>query len=289
MTSVQNWIAGARPKTLGAALAPVLIGTSIAINQDSFMPVNAGLALVVALFLQIAVNYANDYSDGIKGVDANRVGPIRLVGSGLAPAARVKMAAIYCVLIASVSGLVLSLRTELWLVLVGLIAILASWAYTGGKNPYGYRGFGEVSVFLFFGFVATVGTGFVQTGKISWVLLFASIPVGLLAMALLVVNNLRDIETDEKANKLTLAVKIGDRKTRLLFIWIISLSISASLLLAIEAPLVSLSGLTILIAMQPMRDVAAGARKRDLIPTLQQTNKLMIIQAVLISIGFIFS
>ncbi|KGA08901.1 MAG: hypothetical protein GM45_4085 [actinobacterium acAMD-5] len=289
MTSVQNWIAGARPKTLGAALAPVLIGTSIAINQDSFMPVNAGLALVVALFLQIAVNYANDYSDGIKGVDANRVGPIRLVGSGLAPAARVKMAAIYCVLIASVSGLVLSLRTELWLVLVGLIAILASWAYTGGKNPYGYRGFGEVSVFLFFGFVATVGTGFVQTGKISWVLLFASIPVGLLAMALLVVNNLRDIETDEKANKLTLAVKIGDRKTRLLFIWIISLSISASLLLAIAAPLVSLSGLTILIAMQPMRDVAAGARKRDLIPTLQQTNKLMIIQAVLISIGFIFS
>ena len=289
MTSVQNWIAGARPKTLGAALAPVLIGTSIAINQDSFMPVNAGLALVVALFLQIAVNYANDSSDGIKGVDANRVGPIRLVGSGLAPAARVKMAAIYCVLIASVSGLVLSLRTELWLVLVGLIAILASWAYTGGKNPYGYRGFGEVSVFLFFGFVATVGTGFVQTGKISWVLLFASIPVGLLAMALLVVNNLRDIETDEKANKLTLAVKIGDRKTRLLFIWIISLSISASLLLAIAAPLVSLSGLTILIAMQPMRDVAAGARKRDLIPTLQQTNKLMIIQAVLISIGFIFS
>jgi 1,4-dihydroxy-2-naphthoate octaprenyltransferase len=127
VTSVQNWIAGARPKTLGAALAPVLIGTSIAINQDSFMPVNAGLALVVALFLQIAVNYANDYSDGIKGVDANRVGPIRLVGSGLAPAARVKMAAIYCVLIASVSGLVLSLRTELWLVLVGLIAILASW------------------------------------------------------------------------------------------------------------------------------------------------------------------
>lgn len=289
MTSVQNWIAGARPKTLGAALAPVLIGTSIAINQDSFMPVNAGLALVVALFLQIAVNYANDYSDGIKGVDANRVGPIRLVGSGLAPAARVKMAAIYCVLIASVAGLVLSLRTELWLVLVGLIAILASWAYTGGKNPYGYRGFGEVSVFLFFGFVATVGTGFVQTGKISWVLLFASIPVGLLAMALLVVNNLRDIETDEKSNKLTLAVKIGDRKTRLLFIWIISLSISASLLLAISAPLVSLSGLTILIAMQPMRDVAAGARKRDLIPTLQQTNKLMIIQAVLISIGFIFS
>jgi 1,4-dihydroxy-2-naphthoate octaprenyltransferase len=289
VTSVQNWIAGARPKTLGAALAPVLIGTSIAINQDSFMPVNAGLALVVALFLQIAVNYANDYSDGIKGVDANRVGPIRLVGSGLAPAARVKMAAIYCVLIASVSGLVLSLRTELWLVLVGLIAILASWAYTGGKNPYGYRGFGEVSVFLFFGFVATVGTGFVQTGKISWVLLFASIPVGLLAMALLVVNNLRDIETDEKANKLTLAVKIGGRKTRLLFIWIISLSISASLLLAIAAPLVSLSGLTILIAMQPMRDVAAGARKRDLIPTLQQTNKLMIIQAVLISIGFIFS
>jgi 1,4-dihydroxy-2-naphthoate octaprenyltransferase len=289
VTSVQNWIAGARPKTLGAALAPVLIGTSIAINQDSFMPVNAGLALVVALFLQIAVNYANDYSDGIKGVDANRVGPIRLVGSGLAPAARVKMAAIYCVLIASVSGLVLSLRTELWLVLVGLIAILASGAYTGGKNPYGYRGFGEVSVFLFFGFVATVGTGFVQTGKISWVLLFASIPVGLLAMALLVVNNLRDIETDEKANKLTLAVKIGDRKTRLLFIWIISLSISASLLLAIAAPLVSLSGLTILIAMQPMRDVAAGARKRDLIPTLQQTNKLMIIQAVLISIGFIFS
>jgi 1,4-dihydroxy-2-naphthoate polyprenyltransferase len=289
VTSVQNWIAGARPKTLGAALAPVLIGTSIAINQDSFMPVNAGLALVVALFLQIAVNYANDYSDGIKGVDANRVGPIRLVGSGLAPATRVKMAAIYCVLIASVSGLVLSLRTELWLVLVGLIAILASWAYTGGKNPYGYRGFGEVSVFLFFGFVATVGTGFVQTGKISWVLLFASIPVGLLAMALLVVNNLRDIETDEKANKLTLAVKIGDRKTRLLFIWIISLSISASLLLAIAAPLVSLSGLTILIAMQPMRDVAAGARKRDLIPTLQQTNKLMIIQAVLISIGFIFS
>ena len=253
------------------------------------MPVNAGLALVVTLFLQIAVNYANDYSDGIKGVDANRVGPIRLVGSGLAPAARVKMAAIYCVLIASVSGLVLSLRTELWLVLVGLIAILASWAYTGGKNPYGYRGFGEVSVFLFFGFVATVGTGFVQTGKISWVLLFASIPVGLLAMALLVVNNLRDIETDEKANKLTLAVKIGDRKTRLLFIWIISLSISASLLLAIAAPLVSLSGLTILIAMQPMRDVAAGARKRDLIPTLQQTNKLMIIQAVLISIGFISS
>ncbi len=290
MSEVKNvWVLGARPKTLGAAIAPVIVGTAMAAPVGNLSLINGLLAAIVGLALQVGVNFANDYSDGIKGSDAVRVGPTRLVASGLASAAAVKRAAMISFLVAAVAGLLLAYRVNWWLLAVGAAAIIAAWYYTGGKSPYGYRGFGEVSVFVFFGLVATVGSYFVQTEQISLTSMAAGVSLGLLSMALLIVNNLRDLATDKAATKQTLAVKLGDRKTRLFYLVSVIGAIIVSMLLAITAPLAALSGLLVLIAMQPIRDVVAGATGKDLIQTLQQTNRLLILLGIILAVSFLFA
>ena len=217
MATTAEWIEGARPRTLPAAVAPVLAGTGIAAYGHDEVWWKAVLALLVSLLLQIGVNYANDYSDGIRGTDDDRVGPMRLVGSGAAPAAAVKRAAFGAFGLAAAVGLVLAATTAWWLVAVGAVSILAAWFYTGGKKPYGYLGLGEVMVFVFFGLVAVLGTAYVQAEEVTLAGLYAAIGIGSLACAILVTNNLRDIPTDTGSGKRTLAVRLGDRGTRTLY------------------------------------------------------------------------
>ena len=233
MTSREIWIKGARPKTLVAALAPVIVGTAFAGYDAEFL--NFFLALIVALALQIGVNYANDYSDGIRGTDDDRIGPIRLVGSGLAQPFEVKRAAFLAFIVAAIAGVILSARTEWLLLIVGGLAIIAAWTYTGGPKPYGYQALGEVSVFIFFGLVATLGTYFVQVGSISWPVILAAISMGLLATAILNVNNLRDLERDAKSGKRTLAVRLGPKRTRALYRVTIFLPLLLSILLVTQS------------------------------------------------------
>jgi 1,4-dihydroxy-2-naphthoate octaprenyltransferase len=210
------WVAGARPRTLPAAVVSVAVGTAAAFSQSGVVWWRAAAALVVSLAVQIGTNYANDYSDGIRGTDDVRVGPVRLVASGLKPAPAVKRAAFLSFGVAAVAGLALALAVAWWLVLVGAACFAAGWFYTGGSKPYGYAGLGELAVFVFFGVVATAGSAFVHTGHVTLLALGASVPVGALATALLVVNNLRDIPTDTAAGKRTLAVRLGDGETRVL-------------------------------------------------------------------------
>ena len=196
MASARDWVAGARPRTLPAAIVPVAVGTGVAAGYGQFSPGRAALALFVALALQIGVNYANDYSDGIRGTDTKRVGPLRLTAAGLAPPRQVLTAALASFAAACAAGLVLAALTSWWVILLGAVAVAAAWFYTGGNRPYGYRALGELSVFVFFGLAAVAGTAYVQQGTLTWLALAAAVPVGLLACALLVVNNLRDIPTD---------------------------------------------------------------------------------------------
>ncbi|MBM3723370.1 MAG: 1,4-dihydroxy-2-naphthoate polyprenyltransferase [Actinobacteria bacterium] len=213
------WVQGARPRTLGAAFAPVVVGSALAAAQNSFQVGLALLALLVALGLQVGVNYANDYSDGVRGTDANRVGPTRLVGQGLASPKAVKNAAFFSFAIALVAGVLLSITSEqLWLLPVGLVAVFAAWFYTGGKNPYGYRGFGEVVAFVFFGPVAVLGTSVTQLGKFDINALWGGLGIGCFAAALLLINNIRDVPSDIKSGKRTLAVKIGAKNARSLYL-----------------------------------------------------------------------
>src|SRR6195952_4995418 len=214
MATPAQWLAGARPRTLPAALAPVLVGTGAAAALDGFRVLPALLALLVALALQVAVNYANDYSDGRRGTDADRVGPMRLVGSGAATPRQVLAAAGLAFLVAAFAGLVLAGLSSWWLIAVGAVCIAAAWTYTGGPLPYGYRALGEVFVFVFFGLVAVVGTTFAQTRSLDGLAWAAAVPIGLLIVAILVVNNLRDITGDAAAGKRTMAVVMGDRGTR---------------------------------------------------------------------------
>ena len=215
--TINQWIAGARPRTLPAAVAPVLAGTAVALWVDQAVWWKAALALLVSVLLQIGVNYANDYSDGIRGTDEDRVGPLRLVGSGTASPRAVKTAAFAALGAAALVGLVLAATTAWWLVGVGLLCILAAWFYTGGRHPYGYLGLGEVMVFVFFGLVAVLGTTYVQTETFELPALYAAIGVGAYACAILVANNLRDIPTDRVSGKRTLAVALGQERTRLLY------------------------------------------------------------------------
>ena len=227
---MNKWIIGARVRTLPAAIAPVLVGT---VYANSINWINAALALIVSLFLQIAVNYANDYSDGVRGSDTNRVGPIRLVASGLASAKSVKNASFLSFIIAAISGVFLAINVSYWLVAVGAISIWAAWGYTGGKKPYGYFGFGEISVFVFFGLVATIGSYYVQTQQINWQIILLSLPIGSLSCAILSVNNLRDLPEDAKVGKRTLAVQIGEKNARKFFVFLVT----SSQVLAISAGL----------------------------------------------------
>lgn len=287
MAKANEWIQGARPKTLPAAIAPVLVGTALAFPNPNYL--NAFLALIVSLSLQIGVNFANDYSDGIRGTDAERVGPLRLVGSGLAKASAVRNTAFSCFVIAAIAGLYLSSRSSLWLILIGALAIGAAWGYTGGNNPYGYRALGEVSVFLFFGVVAVLGTYYVQSQKITFLAICASFPVGAFACAILVMNNLRDRAKDLEVGKHTLAVLLGDRPTRILYLSLLMSGGLIGALTAISRPWALLTIITLPLSISLAVKVLKGAGGRDLIPLLQRTALIQLLFAFIYSVGLAIS
>ena len=279
MATAGQWIQGARPRTLPAAIAPVAVGAGLAAHVDSLLPWRVVLALVVSVALQVGVNYANDYSDGIKGTDAVRVGPIRLTGQAVAPPRQVKAAAVSSFGIAALAGLALvGLTGQWWLLLVGIASIAAAWLYTGGPRPYGYAGLGEVFVFVFFGVVPVVGTAYVQTLTINGADIVASIGVGLLACAILVTNNLRDIAGDSVVGKTTLAVRLGDRRTRALYGTIVILALLAPLVLGLmTSPWVMATTATAVLAYRPLRVVLGGALGPGLIPALKDTGQLLLV------------
>jgi 1,4-dihydroxy-2-naphthoate octaprenyltransferase len=283
---MNTWIAGARPRTLPAAIAPVLIGTSL-INSDGkdINWINALLALGVGLLLQIAVNYSNDYSDGIRGTDEARVGPIRLVASGLKSAGAVKNAAIISYLLASICGLFLSIRTSPYLILIGALAIVAGWKYTGGKKPYGYQGFGEISVFIFFGLVATMGSYFAQSQEISWKAFLLAIPMGALSCTILGLNNLRDRPKDEAVGKKTLAVRLGDAKARLLLILFLLLSFTAAVVASVITPWALIVLVTAPLYYLLIKGITGGAVGARLIPLLGKAGELQLLTALLITLA----
>jgi 1,4-dihydroxy-2-naphthoate octaprenyltransferase len=289
MATPAHWLQGARPRTLPAAVAPVLAGTGVAAYADDAVWWKALLALVVSLALQVAVNYANDYSDGVRGTDDERVGPLRLVGSGLATPAAVKRAAFLAFGVAGVAGVVLAATTAWWLVAVGVLCVVAAWYYTGGSKPYGYLGLGEVMVFVFFGLVAVVGTTYVQTeqwGDSAWTAVVAGTGVGALACAILVVNNLRDIPTDTSSGKITLAVRLGDRRTRALYAALVLIATGALVGVAVSTTPWALLGLPFLALAAPAcRTVLSGAVGPGLIPVLQQTGLAELIWALGCGIG----
>jgi 1,4-dihydroxy-2-naphthoate polyprenyltransferase len=289
MTTPAQWLAGARPRTLPAALAPVLVGTGAAAALDGFRPGAAVLALLVALALQVAVNYANDYSDGRRGTDADRVGPMRLVGSGAATARQVLVAAGLAFAVAGLAGLALAALSSWWLVAVGAVCIAAAWTYTGGPLPYGYRALGEVFVFVFFGLVAVVGTTYVQTGTLPGLAFAVSVPIGLLIVAILVVNNLRDIDGDAAVGKRTLAVLLGDRATRLVFAGLLTVPFVVVAGVGIARPEALLGLLAAPLAVLPARTVLSGGRGPALIGALQGTGLLTLVTGVLLAAGLALS
>lgn len=278
------WVIGARPKTLPAAIAPVMVGTALAGSSVNW--IRALLALLVSLLLQIGVNYANDYSDGIRGTDADRIGPVRITQGGLATARSVKTAAYICFASAAVAGTLLAAMTTWWLIAVGGCAIVAAWRYTGGANPYGYLGLGELFVFLFFGLVATVGTFYVQVEEITSRAILASVPVGLFACLILMVNNIRDRERDAVVGKRTLAVRLGDRLSRYLA--------AAMVLVAHLMPLaISLPSFLATLLISPLsltfvRGILGGAQGFDLIPYIARTGRVHILFSLALSIGLLF-
>ena len=281
------WIAGARPRTLPAAVVPVLVGLGVASGGDGVVWWRTIPTLIVSLALQVGVNYANDYSDGIRGTDEVRVGPMRLVGSGAVPASRVKAAAFTAFGVAALAGLVIAVTTSLWLLLVGVAAIAAAWFYTGGKNPYGYMGLGEVFVFVFFGVVATVGTTYAVTGRLPSLAWVASLPVGALACALLVINNLRDIPTDAVSGKKTLAVRLGDGRTRTFYVvlcWGAGLCVVGA---AVQRPAAILGLLGLFAVMPAVRIIRSGATGRDLIAALGVTGRAQMIFGLLFAVGLV--
>ncbi len=289
MATPAQWLEGARPRTLPAAVAPVAAGTGAAAAVDGFDLGRALLALLVAVALQVAVNYANDYSDGVRGTDADRVGPLRLVGSGVASPGAVKRAALLAFVVAAAAGLVLALLVAWWLLLVGAACMVAAWYYTGGRSPYGYRGLGEVSVFVFFGLVATVGTTYVQAEEVTAASMLAGIGCGALACAILVANNLRDIPTDEVAGKRTLAVRLGDRRTRLLYVALVFTAYAVVVLIAVQHLIVMVTLGTALPAVRPTLGVLFGAKGRELVPVLKETGLLLLVYGVALGITLALS
>ena len=280
---MNKWIAGARPKTLPAAIAPVAVATALA--GEKWDPFLALLALLVSLSLQIGVNYANDYSDGVKGTDDNRIGPMRLVASGAAPAHQVKSAAYLALSSAALFGLILALQTTLWFIAIGALAIAAAWGYTGWKNPYGYFGFGELAVFVFFGLVATMGTYFAQTGELTLKSLLVAIPMGCLSCALLAINNLRDRAADELVGKRTLAVRLGDASARKAFISLLLIA-HISVLFLLQ-PWTLLTLLLLPMTFSLIKAIRGGAVGAQLIPLLGTTGKLQLRFAILLSLGLL--
>jgi len=284
-----QWVAGARPRTLPAAIAPVVAGTGLAFFAGAFRPAAALLALVVSLALQVGVNYANDYSDGIRGTDAERVGPLRLVGSGLAAPAAVKRAALASLAVAGLAGLGLVVLTgQWWLLAVGVACVLAAWFYTGGRHPYGYSGLGEVFVFVFFGLVAVGGTAYVQVGRVGWATLLTGVGIGALACAILVANNLRDIAGDTRAGKRTLATRLGPRGTRVLYAGLAGLAAAALVGVAALTSVWALLGLVGLLLLVPaLRTVLSGGQGAALVGVLKTTGLAELAYAVALAAGLV--
>ncbi len=286
MATPQQWFDGARPRTFPNAIAPVIAGTGAAGYSDDAVWWKALLALVVSVSLIVGVNYANDYSDGIRGTDDDRVGPMRLVGSKAASPHAVRNAAFTAFAIAGISGVVLSATSAWWLILVGAICIAGAWFYTGGKNPYGYAGFGEIAVFVFFGLIGVMGTQFVQAGRIDWVGFVSAVAVGSYSSAVLVANNLRDIPSDTDSGKTTLAVRLGDKRTRDLHLVVIAVPSVLTLVLIIATPWALLGLLAAPLAWRAHAPVRGGAHGPALIPALAQTGLAMVIWALATAIGF---
>ncbi|UYB35629.1 1,4-dihydroxy-2-naphthoate polyprenyltransferase [Arthrobacter koreensis] len=279
MATAAQWLEGARPRTLPMAVAPVIIGSAAAFDLGGFRWLNAVLAAAVAVLLQVGVNYANDYSDGVRGTDDNRVGPLRLTGSGAAPAKSVKYAAFTAFGLAMAAGLALVVLSQAWfLLLVGVGCIAAAWGYTGGRNPYGYLGLGDVFVFVFFGLVATLGTTYTQAGTVNAAAWIGAVSTGLIATALLMANNVRDIPTDRESGKRTLAVRLGDDAARISYVMMLALALLLPLLLVGDYPWVLLVLLLLPACLMPSWLMLKGKKRRSLIPVLKQTG--------LINLGF---
>lgn len=272
MATLGEWVQGARPRTLPAAAAPVFVGTGAAAQIDSFSFWPALLGLGLALALQVGVNYANDYSDGVRGTDLDRVGPLRLTASGIAPPKDVKRAAILSFGVGGLLGLIAIILTgHWWLLAVGAASIAAGWFYTGGKKPYGYLGLGEVGVFIFFGLVATLGTTYLQAARITWPAVLGAIAIGLIACAILMANNIRDIPTDAVTGKRTLAVRMGDFRARKAFLALIWVPLLLGLACAFWSPWVFSLTVLLLPLILLTLPIVAGARGRALVPVLAGT------------------
>jgi 1,4-dihydroxy-2-naphthoate polyprenyltransferase len=285
VADAREWLAGTRPRTLPAAVVPVLIGSGVAAGYGEFSWWRAALALLVALALQVGVNYANDYSDGVRGSDAKRVGPVRLVAAGLARPRQVMAAAFGCFFVAGAAGLALAAVVSWWLLAAGVACMAAAWFYTGGPRPYGYIGLGEVFVFAFFGVVAVAGTAYVEMLRFSWLGLAASVPAGLLACALLIINNLRDIRTDTQAGKRTLAVLLGDARSRVAYLLMLLLPFCCAALIGFIRPFALITLVTAPLAWMPVRSVRAGATGPALIKVLGQTGRLQLAFGIAFAIG----
>ena len=283
MASPATWVAGARPRTLPAAIAPVVVATSLADKESN--TIAALLALVVSLALQIGVNYANDYSDGIRGTDNDRIGPLRITASGLATPSQVKNAALISFGVAAIAGLLLAINSSWWLIAVGALSIAAAWGYTGGKNPYGYMGLGELFVFIFFGLVATIGSFYVQTDRITGESVLAGVIVGFLACAILVINNIRDRAKDEVVGKRTLAVRLGDKRSRVLYTALVTLPYL--LTAGFGSPWTRLTLTTLPLTVSILKVLWSGTEGTALIALLAATGKLQMLFSFALSLALI--
>lgn len=283
------WVAGARPRTLPISVAPVLVGVACAAAAGDVRWWRAVAALIVSLLLQVGVNFANDYSDGVRGTDADRVGPMRLTASGAVPARQVLAGAWLCFGLAALVGLAVAATTSWWLLVTGAGAIAAAWFYTGGTRPYGYRGYGDLSVFVFFGLVAVIGTAYVARDdpRVTGLSIACAVPCGLLAVGVLVVNNLRDIPRDAAAGKRTLAVMLGDRLTRRVFAATLLLPYAVLIGIALAHPWTLLATASASLAVGPVRTVLGGAVGPKLMSPLAVTGRLMLIFAALLSVGLV--
>ena len=285
MTSAAHWFQGARPRTLGAAVSPVLVGTAVASRYGDVVWWRALFCLLLAVALQVGVNYANDYSDGVRGVDTQRRGPVRLTASGLAPASHVKRAALLSFAVGGLLGIVLAVAVDWRLVLVGAVSIVAAALYSGGPKPCASSGLGEVMVLVFFGFVATCGSAYVQLERVPWLAVAAAVPVGLLACAILLVNNLRDVDSDKDVGKRTLAVRVGKARTRRLYRASVGLSFLVVAAIAVDAPWALLGLVAVPLAVPPLRIVSTETDPPSLVQALIGTARLQLVFSALLAFG----
>ncbi|KAK1184898.1 1,4-dihydroxy-2-naphthoate polyprenyltransferase [Streptomyces sp. NBS 14/10] len=284
-SAVRNWLIGARLKTLPATFAPIAVGTAIAHSLGQVSWWRTALTVVFALSFVIGTNFLNDYSDGVRGADTHRVGPVRLVGSGQATPRQVLRSGMVLYALAALTGVLMAVTISWWLLALTAFCALGGWFYTGGSRPYGYRGLGEVSVFLFHGVIAVCATAYIQLGRVPLLALSAAVPIGLLVCALLVTNNLRDIPTDAAAGKITLAVRLGDRRTRRLYVFCVETAFAWGPALAMTRPWALLVFAAVPFAVFPLRRVVTGARGADLIAALEHTCLLLLVFGALLAIG----